>query len=402
MMPVTPAASVTPESSSPKPSPGQSGFGCTSLIYQDAKGAVYFGRTLELTMDLPYQLAYLPAGQGFSSRYRNHPPLDYITRHAILAVVMADRRPSAEAPLTVADFKIVEGFNDAGLTFSLLAHPIVGGFAKEIEPTRALLRATDLGSWALGQFQTVAEAKSALAGQPVALDSVALLGGAEAPFHYVLHDCKGESIVLEFDRGQFTIYDNPVGVLTNGPEFSWHLTNLNNYTFLDNVDQSTATFGKLKVRQPDSGIATAGLPASNTSVGRFVRAVYYSRFAEKVSDPDQAVRALAHIMNNFDRPRGISVAPRDGGGGGLEVKGLTTEPDPHVATEYTSWTNLTDLNRRRFFLRTYDGLNYAMFDLAELARTEGIKILPLSALDGMALDGTAMLLSPQKMSSTLC
>lgn len=185
--------------------------------------------------------------------------------------------------------------------------------------------------------------------------------------------------------------------MTNGPRFSWHLTNLDNYTFLNNVDRSTATFGKLDVRQPDSGIATTGLPASNTSVGRFVKAAYYSQFAEKASAPDQSVRTLAHIMNNFDRPKGINVAA-EGGKGGLNFKGMA-DSAPLIATEYTSWTNLTDLNRGRFFLRTCDGLNYAMFDMAELALSESVKILPISALDGMATDGTAMLLSPKRNGS---
>jgi len=371
------------------PAPVQPGFGCTSLTYRDAGGAVYLGRTLELTRDLPYQLVHLPIGQEFSPRYKNHPPLEYTTCQTILAVTMADRIPTAERPLSVADFKIVEGLNDAGLTFSMLAYPTAGGSAGELNPSQAILPATDLGAWALGLFKSVAEVKAALAVQSVALDQIALLGGAEAPFHYALHDRVGDSIVLEFDRGQFTVYDNPVGVMTNGPQFSWHLTNLDNYTFLSNVDRSTATFGKLAVRQPDSGIATAGLPASNTSVGRFVKAAYYSQFAEKASDPDQAIRTLAHIMNNFDRPKGISVDAEDGGEGGLSFKGI---PDsaPQVATEYTSWTNLTDLSRGRFFLRTYDGLNYAMFDMAELSQGEGVKTLPISALDGMAASGTAM------------
>ena len=56
-----------------------------------------------------------------------------------------------------------------------------------------------------------------------------------------------------------TVYDNPVGVMTNGPKFDWHLTNLDNYTFLSNVDRSSASFGSYKAAQPDSGIATAGL-----------------------------------------------------------------------------------------------------------------------------------------------
>ena len=56
-----------------------------------------------------------------------------------------------------------------------------------------------------------------------------------------------------------TVYDNPVGLMTNSPRFDWHLTNLNNYTYLSNIDQSTNTFGSLQANQPDSGIATVGL-----------------------------------------------------------------------------------------------------------------------------------------------
>ena len=91
------------------------------------------------------------------------------------------------------------------------------------------------------------------------------------PFHYVLHDRTGASIEVEFSGTTQSVYDNPVGVMTNGPAFSWHLTNLANYTFLSNVDRSESQFGALQVAQPDSGIATEGLPSSNTSVGRFVR-----------------------------------------------------------------------------------------------------------------------------------
>jgi len=367
-----------------------SNFACTSLIYQDAQGSVYLGRTLELTMELPYQLAYFPAGQSFSSQFSNHPCLNYTTGKAFLAVVFPDRVPTAEAPITPSDLKIIEGLNEAGLTFSLLAYPTAGGASEQIAGTRAVLSATDLGSWTLGQFETVEEVKAALSAQPLALNSLALLGGAEAPFHYVLHDRSGASIVIEFEHGKQTIYDNPVGVMTNGPQLPWHLTNLSNYTFLNNVDQSSATFGKLKVRQPDAGIATTSLPSSNTSVGRFVRAAYYSKFAEKVSGPDQAVRTLAHIMNNFDRPKGITLAPRVDGDS-MEVEGMEAG-DSEFTTEYTSWTNLTDLNRSLFFLRTYNGLNYTMFNLAELAKTDTIRIIPLSKLDGLGVDGTPALI----------
>ena len=180
--------------------------------------------------------------------------------------------------------------------------------------------------------------------------------------------------------------------MTNGPQFSWHLTNLNNWTHLTNVDHSSAKFGSLAVTQPDSGIATAALPASNTSAGRFVRALYYSNFAEKVSDPDRAMLALARIMNNFDRPRGATIDPPGAGGEGMGFEG-TGQEEGKPGTEYTSWTVLSDLNRGRFLIRAYAAFNYTAFDLGRLADADGVRLLPLAELDPLGGDGTSALLA---------
>ncbi|WP_158969330.1 linear amide C-N hydrolase [Chachezhania sediminis] len=364
---------------------------CTSLVYLDTSNKVYFGRTLELTSDLPYQLVYYPAGLPFASHLEGHAPTEYKSVHGILAVTMPGRMPTAEAPLGYQDLKVLEGMNDQGLTFSLLSYPAAGGSQAKVETTQAVLSASDLGTWALGQFATVAEVKDALAAQPVLLEALKLLGGVESPFHYVVHDASGACFVIEFNKGTMMTYDNPVGVMTNGPEFPWHLTNLDNYTFLTNVDQSSGTFGSYKASQPDSGIATAGLPASNTSVGRFVRAAYYAHYTEKADTPDMAVLTLAHIMNNFDRPRGATIDYPTEGGGHLEVAGLSQGADEPYATEYTCWTNLSDLDRKRFYLRTYRSLNYASFDLAQLAAAKGLFVLPVTHLDNLSGDATEIL-----------
>ncbi|TCK28591.1 penicillin V acylase-like amidase (Ntn superfamily) [Ancylobacter aquaticus] len=364
---------------------------CTSLGYRDAGGRAYFGRTLELTIDLPYQIAFFPAGFRTRSQVEGHPATEYTARYAMLAVTMPYRVPTPEAPAGIDDLKVLEGLNDQGLTFSLLSYPTAGGGYRSVAMTQAVLSASDLGSWCLGQFATVAEVKAAVAAQPILLVPLAMLGGVESPFHYVVHDATGAALVIEFDRGEMKIYDNPVGVMTNGPDFGWHLTNLNNYTFLSNVDKSSASFGGYTAVQPDSGIATAGLPASNTSVGRFVRAAYYAQFTEKAATPDLAVQTLAHVLNNFDRPRGVSIDPPGGGGGHMEVAGLDQPASETYATEYTCWTSLSDLDRKLFFLRDYRSLNFSRFDLAALADATEPKVLPLHLLHQEASDATAAL-----------
>jgi choloylglycine hydrolase len=358
---------------------------CTSLIYTDKDGGRHLGRTLELDVDEPYVVAYVPAGQPFSSAVEGRDPVEYTARHPFVAVAAPARMPAPEAPLGPGDLKVIEGLNLAGVTCSLLAYPTAGGPESTGEVTHALLQATDLGSWILSSFATVAEVKAGLAQQPVFLTRLAMVGDLPFPFHVVVHDKTGASIVIEWRDGAETVYDNPVGVMTNGPDFQWHLTNLGNWTHLTNVDVSSGRFGAVAVRQPDSGIATAALPSSNTSVGRFVRAVFYATFTEKVA-PDQALLTLARIMDTFDRPRGATVDPATGAEG-ISFQGASRD-EAAPPTEYTSWTSLSDLSRGRFMLRTYDAFGYSLLDLARLAEGDEIRIVLTSKLDPLGGDAT--------------
>ncbi len=168
---------------------------CTSLVYRDQAGRVYFGRTLELAMELPYRVTVIPAGLNYTSRTSPQAMgAAWTTRYRMLAVTVPDTGPD--------DLKIVEGFNEAGLTFSLLAFASASGPRDSATRTRAALAAIDLGAFTLGQFATVAEVKAALSAQPVLLTPLAAVGGAASPFHFALHDRAGGSIVVEFVNGQ--------------------------------------------------------------------------------------------------------------------------------------------------------------------------------------------------------
>lgn len=90
---------------------------------------------------------------------------------------MPGRIPTKDAPIGPADLKVLEGLSDQGLTFSLLSYPLAAGPEAPVPNETAVLSASDLGLWALGQFGSVAEVKAALATQPVMLESLAMLGG---------------------------------------------------------------------------------------------------------------------------------------------------------------------------------------------------------------------------------
>lgn len=350
---------------------------CTSLLYLDANNLPYVGRTLELSIELPYLIARLPRDSKYESQVEGFPSLQWTTRYTILAVTMPMSMPAAGTAPQQSELKVIEGMNEAGLCFSVQSYGPAAGPQPDLDNSQAALAAIDLGTYLLGQCGTVVEAKAALEHVQVALEPLAMLGGLSTPFHYALHDALGQSMVIEFHQGVRTIYDNPVGVLTNAPQFSWHLTNLNNYTFLSNVDHSHAQFMHYHAIQPGAGIAKAGLPTSDTSADRFIRAVYYAHFAQKEEDPDKAVQMVAHIMNNFDRPRGITIDPPDIGSTHLQVAGVSAE---QVPTEFTSWTSISDINRRRLYLRGSEGMNYVFLDLQAQLQSRRFVVCPMAKL----------------------
>lgn len=361
---------------------------CTSLLYLDANDRAYLGRTLELSLELPYQVAFFPLKAQHTVAVEGHPAFTWAARHCAIAVTMPAVPPATGAALGPTDLKVVEGLNDAGLTFSTQSYPQASGRQTPLDTHRPAISAADLGLFVLSQYASVAEVKAALADLQIVLERIPILGGLEMPFHYAVHDTSGASLVIEFHRGVRALYDNPVGVMTNAPQFSWHLTNLDNYTFLSNVDRSRARFMNYDAEQPGSGIAKAGLPATDSSVDRFIRAVFYAQFAEKQSDPDKAVQMVAHIMNNFDRPKGITIDPPELGSGHLHVVGQTLDSVP---TEFTSWTSLTDLGRRKFFLRDSGGMNYVCLDLVKLKESTAFRAVPMAALNTGVADATQAL-----------
>ena len=362
---------------------------CTGLVYIDAQSRPYLGNTMELSELLPWQVAYFPTGTAFTSQVAGKDPLTWTSKHAFAGMVVSTVLPQQGVPIDWRTFMIVRGVNDGGLALSHQAYGHTGETPAS-SGTDPMLEATQLGLWILSNFTTVADIKAALAKQPVNATQSPMAGMVPFPLHLLVTDHTGASIVIEGANGSFIAHDNPLGVMTNGPSFEWHLTNMDNWTHLTNVDQSSAKFGTAAFTQPDSGIATSALPASNASVGRFVRAVYYANFVEKVSDPDAAVMTLGAIINNFDRPRGATKDAPGAAGEGVQFG--TGKASLAWSTEYTTHTMMADIMRGRFYIRPYTGLNWSILDLAQLTGLTSVAFLPTTELNPMGGDLNSALL----------
>jgi penicillin V acylase-like amidase (Ntn superfamily) len=352
---------------------------CTALMITDKKGNAYSAKTMEYAVPMPFEMSYVPAGtKVVSVAPGKKPGLSFETKYPVLGV-------SADVGVGNGINMMVEAANNQGLSISTNELPGSQSPAGAGSDAAKALATTDLGLYFLGNFQSVAEVKEALQGSAVSVwvPKVPLVGNIEAPFHYILFDKTGAGIVIEFLDGKMNVYDNPVGVVTNAPEFPWHLKNLNNYAQLTNVDKNSGQFGQLKVGAPDSGNTLASVPSSQISAGRFIKAAFYTQFVRKADSPEDAMITLGHIMNNFDRPYDLSIDKGYSAEGG--APGSTT-------SEVTLFTWMNDKVRNLYFLRTISGLNYAKFEFDKLTPIKSVVKVPLEKINDTQIDGTQVLL----------
>ena len=345
---------------------------CTSLIITDASGNAYKARTLELNMPTPTELTFMPAGTKIESLTpAGKQGMVFETKYPILGMA-GSVIPNAK-PL------FVEAANDQGLSVSMqwfnnAKAPAVG------KDDSKILSGNDFGSWILGSFKSVAEAKEALLSDNTEfwLPTVKVLDPSPLPQHFGINDKSGASIVVEFSNGQKNVYDNPVNALTNDPSFAWHLENLNNYTFT-NKDSGPSKLGKLTIQATGPGNAVQGMPSSQTPAGRFVKAAYYANYVRKAKTPDEAITILSHTINNFDIPYEFTMNYVSSEPG----NGPTAKPGD---TDVTEWTVMSDLSRNLYYVRSINAMNWAVIDMSKLKDVKQMKTISTYDVDNSGAD----------------
>lgn len=328
---------------------------CTTLLIKDTQGNAYQGRTMEFGDGLPAMYTnYYPKGTKFkSSAPAGSTGLDYEAKYSFVGVsTKADARD---------DLTVVDGINIKGLTVTLNWFGDSKGTSSTAKSN--IIDSDDLNRWILSQFATVEEVKKAIKQQAIWFEPTSF--GLKFPVHLAVFDRTGKGIVIEFINGKLVVYDNPVGVMTNGPDFKWHLTNLNNYVTLSNSGNISAKWNGYNLNAVDIGGNTLGLPSDDSSSGRFVRAAFYTSYAEKPA-PQNAVAVLGKVMNKFDRVKGVTRSTKDL----LNSEAVAKKGAKSLPSEWTAFTTLRDLNNGVYYIRTEDSLNYYKIDLKELERKD--------------------------------
>ncbi len=328
---------------------------CSVFRVTAKDGTILSGRTMEFGIDMKYGLVAVPRGREYASPAPEAKRgLAWKTAYGYVAVNIY----GMEAVVT-------DGMNEAGLTFSALWYEPDTRYQSVAprEQERALAHMM-VGSWILGNFATVGEAAEAIRKVRVFGLHVPQMGMAP-PGHFILYDAKGGCIVVEYDQGEVRIYENPLGVMTNAPNFPWMMTNLRNYNGMSNEQRGKQAYAGVEIPAAGHGSGMFGLPGDLTPPSRFVRMAVTMRFADPADNAGQALNLAQHIVSSLHIVRGMAV---DRG------------PDGRVAaSETTQWASFRDVTNRVFYFRTYDNDNLRKIDLKRLDfRGGGVKTIPLA------------------------
>lgn len=204
-----------------------------------------------------------------------------------------------------------EGMNEHGLTVS--QHTLYQSQYQSLAASKTPLCFNDLTSWVLGSFTTVAQVLLALQDNITLVQTGVQRSGSPIDSAYFLHwavdDASGGHVVIEYVNGKLLVHDNAVGVLTNDPDFTYHLRHLNSFASLSQrwPDPAFATSTEIgAVPQPiGHGFDLMGLPGDSSPPSRFVRLFYLKQFATRIAPKSLAegVSLAAALLSTIWIPK---------------------------------------------------------------------------------------------------
>jgi choloylglycine hydrolase len=338
--------------------PLENASACTGISLRAADGGVVVARTVEWALgDAKHdRLVIFPRGRDFTALTPDGPKgRRWTSRHGFVTITAYDQDYGPD------------GLNEAGLYVGMYYFPGFAEFAP-YDPSQAgrSLSVGDFMQWMLSSFRTVAEVREHLDEVTVVNVEDPRFGGAPLPFHWKIADASGACMILEISqKGRVQVHDAFLGVITNSPDYSWHLTNLRNHIGLSPAPRAAITLEGLKLSPLGGGSGFVGLPGDFTPPSRFIRAAAFTASARPLKTSHEAVFEAFRILDSFNIPAG------------------TTAPREKIATDITGATQITtaaDLQERVLYFHTMSNRRVRTIDLKRVDFTKpGITVIDESA-----------------------
>jgi choloylglycine hydrolase len=316
---------------------------CTIFRLKAKDGTITIARSMEFGVSLNYDMIVVPRNLPFVSPSPvGKAGMRWTSKFGYAGVASMG-----------LDFGVSDGMNEKGLSVSILWYENDMQFqtVAPADSSKAMAQVM-YPDWILGNCSTVAEVKAATPGMKIFAYSDTSKMKMPVTVHFIIYDAQGGCIVVEFDKGICSIYDNPMGIMTNAPSFPWQTTNLRQYIGFENTNPPTLKIDGLTFNVTGHGEGMIGIPGDYTPPSRFVRLAMFERFVTQQPDAATNLNLCQHVINTFSIPFGI-IVDKDATG-------------KIVSNESTQWVTFRDITNRIFYFKTYENPTIRRIDFSKL------------------------------------
>ncbi len=247
----------------------------------------YFGRNLDYEFSYCETVTVTPRNFPFKFRFAGE-----ISHHpALIGMAFVQEN----YPLYY-DCTNEFGLSIAGLNFPGYADykPICDG-ADNIAPFEFI-------PWVMCRCKTVSEVKELLSHTNIAAVNFSDALPA-SPLHWMISD-RDETVVVESVKDGIKIYDNPTKVMTNSPQFDYHLLNITNYLSSTREDVTSRFADCIDLKPFSRGIGSFGIPGDLSSASRFVKAAFTRLNSVCGDSEEESVSQFMHILASVAQQKG--------------------------------------------------------------------------------------------------
>lgn len=308
---------------------------CTRIVYKGLDSLYVVGRSLDWKTPIPTNLYVYPRGM---SKVGNEQPgaVKWTSKYGAIYAVGYDGG-------------ITEGMNEKGLVVNgLFCKGTV--YVNDTTQNRPPMSMAMFIAWILDMNATTPEAVAMLGKQEFTISGATFDGGTVSTLHWGITDAEGRTAILEFDHGTVRIYEgDDIRVLTNDPAWP-SMQAINEYWQKIGGDNM--------------------LPGTVKSADRFVRADYFVRHVEPVSDADLGVAICRSVLV----PECVPFT-------------YTVESEPNVSsTQWRSFANTRDL---RYYFEPVTNNGFYYIDLNKCDLRPGASVMKLTTSEGVNYIGEA-------------
>ncbi|PAF52792.1 linear amide C-N hydrolase [Helicobacter sp. 13S00477-4] len=236
-------------------------------------------------------------------------------------------------------YSLCDGINEHGLSGSVNLFPHLSSYPQN--PSKNLsFTPQDLFPFLLGNVKNCNEAKEFL--KDIEMLQIPFEGTQSVlALHIALFDKQGGFLVIEPQDKELKIYESKIRVMTNSPQFPWHIQNLSNYTHLQAEEKNNHDFEG--INPYGWGSTSMGLPGDFTPTSRFIRAAFFVRNSPIFEDNLKGVKQALRILHQFDIPFGAMKKDK--------------------VFEITQYIAIMDNIELNYYLKHHDGLDLEVFGL---------------------------------------